>query len=54
VVISAGCGFLLPSNGYRDIYATTEPPVPGFTPASTGGKVDDFLYSAILAGTFTY
>jgi hypothetical protein len=54
VVISAGCGFLLPANGYRDIYATTEPPVPGFTPASTGGKVDDFLYSAILAATLTY
>jgi len=54
VVISAGCGFLLPGGGYRDIYATTEPAVPGFTPASTGGKVDDFLYSAILAATFTY
>jgi hypothetical protein len=54
VVISAGCGFLLPAGGYRDIYATTEPPVPGFTPASTGGKVDDFLYSAILAATLTY
>jgi hypothetical protein len=40
--------------GYRDIYATTEPPVPGFTPASASGKVDDFLYSAILAATFTY
>jgi hypothetical protein len=54
VIISAGCGFLLPSNGYRDIYATTEPAVPGFTPSSTGGKVDDFLYSAILAATLTY
>lgn len=54
VVISAGCGVLLPGGGYRDIYATTEPPVPGFTPASTGGKVDDFLYSAIVAATFTY
>jgi hypothetical protein len=28
--------------------------VPGFTSNSTGGKVDDFLYSAILAATFTY
>jgi hypothetical protein len=54
VVISAGCGVLLPANGYRDIYANTEPPVPGFTSNSTGGKVDDFLYSAILAATFTY
>ena len=54
VVISAGCGVLLPGSGYRDIYANTEPPVPGFTPASTGGRVDDFLYSAIVAATFTY
>jgi hypothetical protein len=54
VVISAGCGVLLPGAGYRDIYATTEPPVPGFTPSTTGGKVDDFLYSAIVAATFTY
>jgi hypothetical protein len=54
VVISAGCGVLLPGSGYRDIYANTVPAVPGFTPASSGGKVDQFLYSAILAGTFTY
>jgi hypothetical protein len=54
VVVSAGCGVLLPGSGYRDIYATTQPPVPGFTPASTSGKVDEFLYSAIVAATFTY
>ena len=54
VVISAGCGILLPANGYRDIYATTEPPVPGFTSNSTGGKVDEILYSAIVAATLTY
>jgi hypothetical protein len=54
VIISAGCGVLLPANGYRDIYANTVPPVPGFTPATGSGKVDQFLYSAILAGTFTY
>ena len=54
VVVSAGCGFLLPGSGYRDIYANTAPPVPGFTPATGGAKVDPFLYSAILAATFTY
>jgi hypothetical protein len=53
VIISAGCGVLLPGSGYRDIYTNTVPAVPGFTPASSG-KVDQFLYSAILAGTFTY
>jgi hypothetical protein len=54
VVISAGCGVLLPSAGYRDIYSNTVPPVPGFTPAASSGKVDQYLYSAILAATFTY
>jgi hypothetical protein len=54
VVVSAGYGVLLPGSGYRDIYSNTVPAVPGFTPASGGGKVDQFLYSAILAGTFTY
>jgi hypothetical protein len=53
VVLSAGCGVLLPGRGYRDIYENTVPSNPGFTPASSG-KVDQFLYSAILAGTFTY
>ena len=54
VVVSAGCGFLLPGSGYRDIYTNTLPPVPGFTPSSGSAKVDPFLYSAILAATFTY
>ena len=54
VVVSAGCGFLLPGSGYRDIYTNTAPLVPGFTPSSGSAKVDPFLYSAILAATFTY
>ncbi len=54
VVLSAGCGVLLPGGGYRDIYANTRTPVPGFTPTSGSGRVDPFLYSAILAATFTY
>lgn len=53
VVMSTGCGVLLPGSGYRDIYTNTVPAVPGFTPASSG-KVDQFLYSAILACTFIY
>ena len=52
LVLSAGIGFLLPATGYRDIYTNTTPAVPGFTP--TSAKVDAYLYSAILAGTFTY
>ena len=54
VIFSAGCGVLLPGSGYRDIYSNTASSVAGFTPASPGGKVDDYLYSAILAATFTY
>jgi hypothetical protein len=54
VIISAGCGVLLPASGYRNIYSNTVPPDPGFTPAGGTGRVDHFLYSAILAGTFTY
>jgi hypothetical protein len=52
VILSAGCGFLLPSRGYRDIYRNTAPADPGFT--SGGSSVDAFLYSAIVAATFTY
>ncbi|HZZ20907.1 MAG TPA: hypothetical protein VFE25_16150 [Opitutaceae bacterium] len=54
VILSAGCGVLLPAAGYRNIYSNTVPSDPGFTPAGSSGKVDQFLYSAILAGTFTY
>ncbi len=54
VIISAGFGALLPGRGYRDIYRTITQPVPGFTPTSNAGHVDDFLYSGILAVTFTY
>jgi hypothetical protein len=47
VVISAGCGFLLPQQGFKSMYRTLAPP-------QRGVGVDDFLYSAILAATFTY
>jgi hypothetical protein len=53
IIVSAGCGFLIPGQGYRDIYQTNPSPVPGYGPQS-GGHVDDFLYSAVLAVTFTY
>ena len=47
VVLSAGCGFLLPQAGFKAMYRTLPPP-------ERGVGVDDFLYSAILAATFTY
>jgi hypothetical protein len=53
IIISAGFGALLPGAGYRDIYKTSTAPVPGF--GSPGrGRVDDFLYSAVLSVTLTY
>lgn len=54
VIVSAGFGTLLPGRGYRDLFRTTTQAVPGYTSASNAGHVDDFLYSAVLAVTFTY
>ena len=54
IIISAGLGALIPGAGYRDIYQTTTVPVPGYTSADNAGRVDDFLYSGIIAVTFTY
>ena len=54
IIISAGFGALIPGQGFRDIYRTATDPVPGFTPTANPGQVDDFLYSGIIAVTFTY
>ena len=54
MIISAGFGTLIPGRGFRDIYKTTTIPVAGYTPADNSGKVDDFLYSGIIAVTLTY
>ena len=53
IIISAGFGTLLPGNGYRDIYKTSTSPVAGYGHPGRG-RVDDFLYSAVLSVTFTY
>ncbi|TSJ77363.1 hypothetical protein [Rariglobus hedericola] len=52
IIFSLGCGFLLPGEGFRDIYRRSQPVVPGFTTA--GPQVDNWLYSAVAAVTFTY
>src|SRR5207244_4053398 len=54
IIISAGFGTLIPGRGFKDIYQTSTQPVPNFDPTDRRGRVDDFLYSAILAVTFTY
>lgn len=54
IIVSTGIGVLLPGPGYRDIFRSVTTPVPGYTPTSNPGHVDDFLYSGIIAVTFTY
>ena len=54
IIISAGFGTLLPGRGYKDIYQTSTAPVPGYDLPNRSGRVDDFLYSGIVAVTFTY
>jgi hypothetical protein len=53
IVISAGCGFLVPGDGYKDIYRANTRPVPGYDQPSPG-HVDPFLFSAIFTVTLTY
>ncbi len=53
IIVSAGFGAFLPGRGYKDIYQTSTDPLPGYNSAAPG-RVDDFLYSAIVAVTLTY
>jgi hypothetical protein len=54
IIISAGLGVLIPGRGFFDIYQTSTEPVPNFDRTSSGGRVDDFLYSGLFAITLTY
>ncbi|NDA67219.1 MAG: hypothetical protein EBY09_11350 [Verrucomicrobia bacterium] len=54
LILSAGWGVLLPGRGYKDIYRRSTDPVPGLEDTSRAGKVDDFLYSGLIALTLTY
>ena len=54
IIFSAGFGVLIPGQGYKDIYKTFTDPVPGFDRTDRTGAVDDFLYSGLIAVTFTY
>ena len=53
VIVTAGIGFLVPREGYREIYRANTRPVPGFRNPPPG-EVDDFLYSGIFTITLTY
>lgn len=54
IIFSAGFGVLIPGAGFRDIYKTSTDPVPGFDRTDRTGATDDFLYSGLIAVTFTY
>ncbi len=53
IILTAGIGFLVPGQGYKDIYRANTRPVLGF-PGPPAGNVDDFLYSGIFTVTLTY
>ena len=53
VIVSAGVGFLVPGQGYKEIYRTNTRPVPGFGNPPPG-SLDSVLYSGILTVTLTY
>jgi hypothetical protein len=53
IILTAGAGFLVPGQGYKDIYRANTNPVFGY-PGPGAGKVDDFLYSGIVTLTLTY
>jgi hypothetical protein len=53
IIVTAGAGFLIPRQGYKDIYRANTTPVHGF-PQPSPGHVDDFLYSGIVTVTLTY
>jgi len=54
IIVSAGFGTLIPGRGFKDIYKTSTDPVPNFDRTDRRGRVDDFLYSALVAITLTY
>ena len=53
IILSAGVGFFVPGQGYKEIYRANTAPVPGY-PSPPAGHVDDFLYSGIVTLTLTY
>jgi len=53
IIVTAGAGFLVPGQGYKDIYRASTDPVFGY-PGPAPAKVDNFLYSGIFTITLTY
>ena len=53
VRLSAGLGLFAPGAGFKDIYRTSSPGVPGFTPVSSR-DVPDVLCSGFFGATLTF
>ena len=51
--LSAGIGLLFPGQGYKDIYRTSSPGVPGFTPVSAK-DTPGMLTSGFIGATLTF
>ena len=51
--LAAGLGLLSPGAGYKDIYRTSSPGVPGFSPQSAK-DVPDILTSGFFGATLTF
>ena len=51
--LAAGFGMLFPGAGFKDIYRTSAPGVPGFTSANSQ-DVSDVLYSGFLSANMTF
>lgn len=54
IIFSAGMGFFVPGDGYKDIYRRNTEQVPGYGPSDQEGHVDHFLYNGFFTLTLIY
>ena len=54
VIVGAGLGFLIPDEGYKDIYRRSTDQIPGFGPQNREGEADDVLWNALMTVTLTF
>jgi hypothetical protein len=54
IIVGAGVGFLIPDEGYKDIYRRSTDQIPGFGPQNREGEADDVLWNALMTVTLTF
>ena len=54
IIVGAGLGILIPGEGYKDIYRRNTDLIKAFGPQNREGRVDDFLWNALLTVSFTF